>query len=1124
MQRQRIIRIRRDYNQWVTNQTLEDYALRFTAKSARKWSAARVANTALGAISFLALEAIGGTITLGYGFSNAAVAILVVGALIFASGLPIAYYAARYGVDIDLLTRGAGFGYIGSTITSLIYASFTFIFFAIEAAILASMLEICFGVPPWLGYILSSVVVIPMVTHGITFISRLQRWTQPLWAALQILPFPLIVLANPASVANWTDFAGTDGAEHGLNLVMFGACASVVLSLIAQIGEQVDFLRFLPVEKPRDQWRWWAALLSAGPGWILIGAAKMLAGSFLAVLALGNGLPIDRAAQPTEMYRVAFGYVLPSPAAAIVLAAVFVAISQIKINVTNAYAGSIAWSNFFARLTHSHPGRVVWLVFNVAIALLLMEIGIYQAIEHILSLYSYFASAWVGALVADLVVNKPLRLSPPYIEFKRAHLYDVNPVGVGAMALAIVTSTVAVTGALGQAMQAFAPFLAFATAFVTAPLIAWGTRGRYYIARKPRQHWAAQGGVLRCCVCEHAFESADMAYCPAYVGPMCSLCCSLDARCGDSCKPDPQLGAALRARLKVALPVALRPVLTSSLWRYLPTFAVFSAVIGAILFAIYLQAALDLPSDRRLIASSFWKAFCILVPIIGVASWLLVLAKDSRRVAQEESRRQTALLLTEIEAHKRTDAALQKAKEVAESANQAKTHYVVAISHELRTPLNAILGYAQLLERDPDLPERRRDAIRVIRRSGEHLAGLIEGLLDISQIEAKRIEIYRDQVRLREFLTQLSDMFRLQAEAKGVRFVLVAAERLPEVVYADEKRLRQILINLLSNAIKFTSEGSVTLRVGWRYQIAEFEVEDTGPGMPRADLERIFDPFHRLEGRHVESQPGIGLGLTITRLLTQIMGGEVAVTSTLGVGSIFRIRLMLSEVALPEAAAPREREIRGYAGRRLSVLVADDDLVHRSLVKDTLDPLGFTVLTARDGQECLALAATERPNLFLIDLSMPGMDGWELARRLRLAGHEAPVMVISANAGELLARAQAHRDHDDVMAKPIDIATLLEKIRRLLRIDWLVPPGAIAGAIPTTAVRAPAGALSRQQVDELRELCAIGYVRAIRARLNDLRGLDSGLDPFVAHLRALVETFQLKELGRALDTVETDLG
>src|ERR1700760_3299650 len=178
---QKIVRVRRSYNQWVANQTLEDYALRFTAKSARRWSSVRVANTAIGAISFLALEAIGGAITINYGFSNATTAIVVVSALIFLTGLPIAYYASRYGVDIDLLTRGAGFGYIGSTITSLIYASFTFLLFSIEASILSVALQTLFGIPIALAHVISSLVVIPIAVYGISLISRMQLATQPIW-------------------------------------------------------------------------------------------------------------------------------------------------------------------------------------------------------------------------------------------------------------------------------------------------------------------------------------------------------------------------------------------------------------------------------------------------------------------------------------------------------------------------------------------------------------------------------------------------------------------------------------------------------------------------------------------------------------------------------------------------------------------------------------------------------------------------------------------------------------------------------------------------------------------------------------------------------------------------------
>ena len=185
---QRIVKIRRDYNTWVANETLEDYALRFTPVSFRKWPEFRVANTALGAVSFLALEAIGGALALNYGFINAFWAIIAVALVTFLTGLPIAYYAARHGLDMDLLTRGAGFGYIGSTITSLIYASFTFIFFALEAAIMALAIELATGLPLSIGYLLCAVVILPMVAYGITFISRLQSWTQPIWLVLLLLP------------------------------------------------------------------------------------------------------------------------------------------------------------------------------------------------------------------------------------------------------------------------------------------------------------------------------------------------------------------------------------------------------------------------------------------------------------------------------------------------------------------------------------------------------------------------------------------------------------------------------------------------------------------------------------------------------------------------------------------------------------------------------------------------------------------------------------------------------------------------------------------------------------------------------------------------------------------------
>ena len=388
--------------------------------SARK-SSFRVGNTALGPIAFLACEAIGGTITIAYGFPNAVWAIVAFMALMFLIGLPIAYYAAKYGVDIDLLTRGAGFGYLGSTLTSLIYASFTFLLFSIEASILSVALQMLFGMPLALAHVISSLVVIPIAVYGISMISRMQLATQPLWLALQFLPIIYIVSSNPADVAAWTQYA--DGAASGggigsaagggsVNFLLLGMAASMLLSLLPQIGEQVDYLRFLPARKHGKSFSWWTALLSTGPGWVLIGGFKLLAGSFLAILALRHGIASDQATQPTQMYFVAFRETVGSPTMALALTGVFVIVCQLKINVTNAYAGSIAWSNFFSRLTHSHPGRVVWLVFNVVLALVLMEIGIFRAIDGILRIYANFAAGWIGALTADLVINKPAGLKP----------------------------------------------------------------------------------------------------------------------------------------------------------------------------------------------------------------------------------------------------------------------------------------------------------------------------------------------------------------------------------------------------------------------------------------------------------------------------------------------------------------------------------------------------------------------------------------------------------------------------------------------------------------------------------------------------------------------------------------
>ncbi|WP_163264723.1 hybrid sensor histidine kinase/response regulator [Chelativorans alearense] len=1032
----KVTRVRRTYNVWVANQTLEDFALRFTATRVRRWPAWRIANTAIGAVSFLALEAIGGTLTLNYGFETTLWAVLSSCLVMFLMGIPICYNSAKYGVDIDLLTRGAGFGYLGSTVTSLIYASFTFIFFSIEAAIMATALELCFGIPLAVGYLISALLVIPLVIHGITFINRFQAWTQPFWIVLQLLPFLYIATQSVPAMRGWTGYTGLRGPVDGtFSLAMFGAASAVVFSVVAQIGEQVDYLRFLPRKLHANRIAWWSALIAAGPGWVVLGAMKMLAGSFLAYYAFQSGVAFYDAAEPTRMYLSVFQQMVASPELALGLTGIFIVLCQVKINVTNTYAGSIAWSNFFSRLTHSHPGRVVWVVFNVVIGLLLMQFGIYKALEQILGLYAMIAGAWLAAIVADLAVNKPLGLSPRHIEFKRAHLYDINPVGFGAAAIAILLALMSYLGLFGAVAAALYAHVAIAAAFLLAPVIAIATRGRYYLART--SHLPSGHATIQCCICEHSFEPEDMAACPIYSGPICSLCCSLDARCGDRCKEGARLSEQIGGFARAVFPPRIADLVGSRIGSYLGILTMVTALIALVLSVVYYQSTVGggLPPD--LVFPMFLRLFAIIFVIAAIMVWLFVLAHESRVFAEDEARRHTTLLMEEIEAHEETDRQLQKAKEAAESANLAKSKYIVGLSHELRTPLNSILGYAQLLERHDPTPQIVGNAARTIKRSGEHLAGMIEGLLDISKIEAGRLQIYRDKTALRPYLDQLVDMFSLQAQEKGIGFVFEPGSYIPEYVYTDEKRLRQILINLLSNAVKFTERDKVSFRVTYRSQIATFEIEDTGVGIAAEDIDRIFLPFERIEGTGGVSPPGTGLGLTITKLLVEIMGGDLSVKSERGRGTTFTVRLMLSAATRPDEQKPPAAAIAGIKGRALKVLIADDDPAQRALIGDVLEPLGFAVTAVPDGTTCLAALAEARPDVLILDVAMPGASGWRVAQEVRSHLHpNLPIIMISADAGNERNLPEYRRAHDGYLVKPFSVDDLMEQLGSALGIEW----------------------------------------------------------------------------------------
>jgi signal transduction histidine kinase/CheY-like chemotaxis protein/purine-cytosine permease-like protein len=1108
---QRVVKVRRDYNTWVANETMEDYALRFTSRSFRKWSELRVANTAFGAASFLVLEAVGATLLVNYGFINAAIAILVTGLIIFLAGLPISWYAARYGLDMDLLTRGAGFGYLGSTITSLIYASFTFIFFALEAAIMAYALDLAFDIPPAAGYLICALVVIPLVTHGVTVISRLQTLTQPLWLVLMVLPYAYVFVQAPDAFRGIADYGG------GFSLLPFGAALTVGIALITQMGEQADYLRFMPERTAANRRRWLAGVLVGGPGWVIVGVVKMLGGALLAYLAIGHSVPLERAVDPNQMYLAGYEYVFSRPGWAVAATALFVVISQLKINVTNAYAGSLAWSNFFSRLTHSHPGRVVWVVFNTVIALMLMELDVFSALGKVLGLFSNIAIAWIMAVVADLVINKPLGLSPPGIEFKRAHLYDINPVGVGAMAVASLLSVTAYLGLFGPLAQAFSAMIALVAAFVVSPLLAWLSKGRYYIARAPEAATPDECG-RRCCICEREYDTDDMARCPAYQGNICSLCCALDARCDDLCKPEARLSTQWSTLLRRLLPRATWPYLDTGLGHYLLLMAVIVPALALLLGLLYRfelqgagEAAASLAGPLR---AAFIKAYAALLLVSAIAAWWLVLTHKSRQVAQEESNRQTHLLMQEIDSHRATDEQLQKAKQAADLANQAKSRYITAISHELRTPLNSILGYAQILDGDKSIPPHRRQAVQIIRKSGDHLLSLIERTLDIARIEGGKLSLEVRALDFPAFLRQIVDMFEPQAEAKGLAFRYRPQGELPAAVRADERRLRQILLNILGNALKFTSRGGIDFRVHCQREMATFEIEDSGPGIAPADIERIFEPFARADSAQRDAVAGTGLGLTISRMLTDVMGGELTVDSEPGRGSLFRVRLFLPQLHVAQAARelPRGERI-GYVGVRRRILIVDNERVDRELLVSVLAPLGFQLEQAASGLEALEVIPRFQPHLIFMDLAMPGIDGWETIRRIRERKlSDARVAIISANAFDKGLDNDFGIPAGDFVTKPVRLEELLDWTGRALDLEWVTaytqPPA------PRAAETARPPAEHLRALDELADL---GYVRGLLDKLVEIEQLDPAYAAFVGRLRPMARQFQFEAIKDILD-------
>ena len=518
----------------AANETLEDYTLRYAPHSFRRWSPRVVAITALGGIAYLADFSIGASIGMTYGTTNAVFSILFAALIIFITGIPLAYYAARYNIDLDLITRGAGFGYFGSVITSIIFASFTFIFFALEGAIMAQGLLLGLGIPLWAGYLISTVMVVPLVIYGMKALSTLQVWTTPIWLILMIGPVAYLIYKEPNLVNQFANFTGDTGyAPMDMAAIMLGA--GICLSLIMQIGEQIDYLRFMPAKTKENSKSWWMAVISAGPGWVILGAIKQIIGAFLGFYLLMK-VPGVNATEPVQQFNAAFHDMIPGWLA-LTLAVILVVISQIKINVTNAYSGSLAWTSAYTRIRQPSPGRIIFVIVNLIIALALMEGNMFSVLGKILGFYSNFAIAWVVVVATDITINKyVLKLSPKEPEYRRGMLYNFNPVGMVSFLVAAGLSIAAFFGLFGTFLTSYSPLIALIVGFVLTPIMGILTQGKYYIKsesdgiKEPR--YDAEGTpvatVYQCISCEENYERPDVLYSHSHNGVICSLCKTME--------------------------------------------------------------------------------------------------------------------------------------------------------------------------------------------------------------------------------------------------------------------------------------------------------------------------------------------------------------------------------------------------------------------------------------------------------------------------------------------------------------------------------------------------------------------------------------------------------------------
>jgi PAS domain S-box-containing protein len=469
-------------------------------------------------------------------------------------------------------------------------------------------------------------------------------------------------------------------------------------------------------------------------------------------------------------------------------------------------------------------------------------------------------------------------------------------------------------------------------------------------------------------------------------------------------------------------------------------------------------------------------------------------------------------LATDVTGRREAAWALQAAKEAADAASRAKSYFLASVSHELRTPLNGILGYTQILRRDSELTDRQREGLRVIHESADHLLALINDVLDLSKIEADRIELQPADFDLPEFVVGVERVFTPRADEKGILFESAVAADLPQWVRGDEQRLRQVVFNLVANAVKFTRTGGVVFSV---QQVEDgairFSVSDTGPGIAPEDLARLFQPFTQV-GQHSGSAAcGTGLGLAISRSLVERMGGRLHVESKPGWGSRFWFEVALPAAAAAPAGVSDARRVTGYEGSRRRVLIVDDNRANRAVMVEMLAPLGFELAEAADGTAALAETDRFQPELVLMDLRLPGkIDGLEATRRLRRqpAGGALRIVAVSASAYEVDRSECFAAGCDGFLAKPFREEELWAVVGQMLGISWRQAGSEEAPPPPAL----PSDSATASEAAAIYELAAKGDVMAIRTRAQALLAQDPRYAPFAQGVLDLAGRFKMKAI------------